>query len=331
MPLFSDELARWGPERLGWSGNVDLPSGRRDSGVAQETVVSLQESQAYCRQLARNHYENFPVGSCLLPRQLRQHFYNVYAYCRWADDLADEVVEARRSVELLGWWRNELSACYHGEARHPVFLALRQTIEEFQIPAEPFGDLISAFEQDQRVREYATFADLADYCRRSANPVGRLVLYLCRRNSSRNVQLADSVCTGLQLANFWQDVNRDFQLNRVYLPREDCERFGYGQADLEKRVTNSAFLNLMQFEVDRARSFLVAGLPLVPQLPGRLQVDIELFVRGGLKILDRIEGIGYRVWDVRPVLTKRDFAGLLLGTSIRASLRWLGWAETQCS
>ena len=286
-------------------------------------TVSLAEAQQYCRHLALGHYENFPVVSWLLPRSLHQDFYNVYAYCRWADDLGDEVHDERRSLELLGWWREELDGCYRGRATHPVFVALCPTIEKFGIPSEPFEVLLSAFEQDQRVKEYETFAQLRDYCRRSADPVGRLVLYLCGRFSEPNALRSDSICTGLQLANFWQDVARDFDIGRVYVPRESRRQFGYSDEDLRGRVTNEAWIELMRFEVDRARRFLLDGLPLVQQLPFRLQVDIELFARGGLRILDRIERIGYRVWQSRPVVTKFDFAGLLLSALGRAMVRLL--------
>jgi squalene synthase HpnC len=283
--------------------------------------VSLAEAQAYCRRLATSHYENFPLVSCLLPRALHQHFYNVYAYCRWSDDLADELGDPARSLELLDWWQGQLDACYAGRASHPVFIALADTIGEFQIPREPFADLLSAFKQDQHVQRYDTFDELRDYCRRSADPVGRLVLFLARQHTPQNVAWADSICTGLQLANFWQDVRRDQAIGRVYLPREDRLQFGYSDEELERRVTNPAFLSLMEFEVARAREFLLGGLPLIPHLPGRLQIDIELFARGGLRILERIEQIGYRVWDVRPVVTKRDFATLFLGCVARKMWR----------
>lgn len=305
MRSIVEELKRWGPER---------PAGES---------VSPADADRYCRSLARSHYENFPLVSWLLPRSLHQHFYNVYAYCRWADDLADEIPETERSLELLDWWSSQLDDCYTGTASHPVFIALRNTIEEFQIPLQPFADLISAFKQDRRVAEYATFDDLLDYCRRSANPVGRLVLYLCRVQTPENVADSDSICTGLQLANFWQDINRDLEIGRVYLPLEDCARFGYDIEDLRTRTTNEAFLNLMRFEVDRAREYLRNGLPLIDRLPGRLQVDIDLFAHGGLKILDEIEAIGFRVWDVRPVVRKRHAAGLLLKCLARAVRRRL--------
>lgn len=275
---------------------------------------SQLEAEAYCRKLATSHYENFSVVTWLLPRALHQPFYNVYAFCRWADDLGDEAGSPAKAVELLRWWRGELEACYEGKTRHPVFVALRPTIERFDIPITPFSDLISAFEQDQRVHDYDTFDELRDYCRRSADPVGRIVLRLCERATDENIAWSDSICTGLQLANFWQDVSRDFTIGRIYLPREDRERFGYDDKSLRARVTNDAFLALMKFEVDRARDWLIAGLPLIDQLPGRLRIDIDLFARGGLQILKEIERARYRVWDSRPVISKCGFAQLFVAS-----------------
>ncbi len=288
------ELAQWGP-------------------AATVAAPLRTDAEAYCRKLATTHYENFPLVSWLLPRGLHQHFYNVYAYCRWADDLGDEAGSKDRATELLAWWRNELEACYRGETRHPVFVALKPTIHQFAIPITPFRDLLSAFEQDQRVTEYDTFEQLRDYCRRSADPVGRVVLYLCGQFNEQNAEWSDSICTGLQLANFWQDVARDFSIGRIYLPREDCQRFGFARADFDRKTSTPQFIALMKFEVDRAREWLRSGLPLIEKLPGRLQVDIDLFAHGGLKILDRIEAIGYRVWETRPKVTKFDAVRLLIG------------------
>ena len=285
---------------------------------SQREPLQAGEAADYCRRLATSHYENFPLASWLLPKHLHQHFFNIYAYCRWADDLADEVLDANESLRLLGWWRSQLEACYRGDTSHPVFQALQPTIQEFDIPAEPFNDLINAFEQDQRFLEYETFDQLRAYCRGSADPVGRLVLHLCRQFNEQNAAWSDSICTGLQLANFWQDVARDADIHRVYLPREDREQFDYLDQHLADRVTNDAFLGLMRFQVDRAREWLTAGLPLVNQLPGRMQVDIDLFARGGLRILDRIEGVDYRVWDIRPVVTKWDAGRLFLSCALRA-------------
>jgi squalene synthase HpnC len=289
-----EHLARWGPE------------------APPSPIIPRAAAEEYCRRLALGHYENFPVVTWALPRSLRQHFYNVYAFCRWADDLGDEIGDPDRSLALLAWWRRELQACYADSPRHPVFVALLSTIRRFEIPQGPFADLISAFEQDQRVREYETFAQLHDYCRRSADPVGRIVLRLCECSRAETVAWSDSICTGLQLANFWQDVARDRDIGRTYLPREDRQRFCYTVGDLEARKTNDAFLSLMQFEVARARGFLEAGRPLVGAMPGRLQVDIDLFIRGGLQVLREIERIGYRVWERRPVVSKGRLAWMVM-------------------
>ncbi len=272
---------------------------------------SRAEAQGYCSWLARTHYENFTVASTLLPRRLIRHFHTIYAYCRWADDLADESGGGERALELLRWWREELLACYDGRPHHPVFVALRGTIRRFDIPPQPFLDLLSAFEQDQRVKRYDTFADLLDYCRRSADPVGRLVLYLCEAFDDKSAALSDHICTALQLANFWQDVDRDFTIGRVYLPREDRARFGYGEDDLAARRFTPAFAELMRFEVDRTREMFQRGLPLVERLPSEMRTDIELFAQGGLAILRKIEQQGYNVWARRPALAKWE-KGLLL-------------------
>jgi squalene synthase HpnC len=288
-----------------------------------QPVPSLAEAQQYCRQLARSHHENFPLVSFLLPKRLQQHFFNVYAYCRWADDLGDEIGDSQRALELLAWWREELQACYAGQCRHPVFVALEPTVRQFDIPLQPFDDLISAFEQDQSVCEYHSYAQLLDYCTRSANPVGRIVLHLCERFDEQNAEWSDSICSGLQLANFWQDVARDLDIGRIYLPAEDRDRFGVTRDDLLAKRTTDQFVELMEFEVGRARELLIAGLPLVARLPGRLQVDIELFARGGLRILDRVQSIGYRVLEQRPVVTKLDAFRLLVPCVGRAFLRKL--------
>ncbi|MEZ6066161.1 MAG: squalene synthase HpnC [Planctomycetaceae bacterium] len=284
---------------------------------------SLDDAHAYTRQLAIGHYENFPVVSWMLPRELRQHFYNVYAFCRWADDLGDEVSGSDKSLRLLSWWRNELERCYVGATTHPVYVALRPTIERFSIPIVPFNDLISAFEQDQRVAEYETFSQLQDYCRRSADPVGRIVLHLCECFNPQNVDWSDSICTGLQLANFWQDVARDHAIGRVYLPREDRERFGYTDESLSAHQANAAFHALMEFQVRRAREHLLAGLPLADAVPGRVKLDIELFIQGGLRILKRIEAIDYRVWETRPKVGKRDIVPMLGNVIWRRGTAWL--------
>ncbi len=291
---FAADLARFGPD-------------------ARHPPLSRADAQGYCARLARRHYENFSVASLFLPRHLHRHFHTVYAYCRWADDLADEAGGGARSLDLLRWWREELLRCYDATPRHPVLLALQPTIRRFRIPPAPFLDLLFAFEQDQLVKRYRTFEQLVGYCRYSANPVGRLVLYLCEAFDEERAALSDHVCTALQLANFWQDVARDFELGRVYLPEEDRRRFGYPDADLEQRRFTPAFVDLMRFEVDRARDLFYRGFPLVERLPEAIQPDVELFVRGGLAILGKIEKGKYNVWKRRPVLAKWEKALLMLG------------------
>jgi squalene synthase HpnC len=276
----------------------------RRFGPGTSTRVSRDEALAYCAGLTASHYENFSVVTWLTPRVHRPAFQSIYAFCRWSDDLGDEVGDARRSLELLSWWRGELSAMYRGEARHPVMVALAETVECHGIPVDPFEALILAFEQDQRVTEFLTYEQLLDYCTRSANPVGHLVLYVAGAFSPENARLADATCTALQLANFWQDVARDLAIGRIYLPREDRDRFGYPESDLRALRFTPAFAELLRFEVERARAMLLAGRPLVPRIPGALAVDVDLFSRGGSAILDRIEARGFDVLSSRPSLTR---------------------------
>jgi len=305
---FSRHLETWGPD-------------------SNQEPASRETAREYCRAVAVRHYENFAVVSRLLPKELHQHFYNVYAFCRWSDDLGDEVSENDRSLELLDWWRNELSKCYAGELWHPVYVALRETIQEFVIPIEPFENLISAFEQDQVKTEYESLAELKDYCRRSADPVGRIVLYLFRQATPQNFELSDHVCTGLQLANFWQDVARDYDIRRVYLPRHDREKFGFTDEMLGQKKSTPEFQELLKHEVGIARRFLKAGQPLVDRLPIEFQVDIDLFVRGGLCILDRIEKLSYRTWEKRPEVSKLDLLKIFFSAWNRKRKSRRGTAE----
>jgi squalene synthase HpnC len=290
MP-FLDDLERFGP----------------DSKVA----ITPAEAREYCARLTASHYENFSVVTWLTPRPLRPAFRSIYAFCRWSDDLGDEVGDPDRSRALLQWWRGELQAMYEGRVRHPVMMALADTVAEFAIPIAPFEALISAFEQDQVVDDYETYARLLDYCTRSANPVGHLVLYLARSYDEENARLSDATCTGLQLANFWQDVDRDLAIGRIYLPREDRERFGYSSDDLRARRFTPGFAALMEFEVRRARALLEAGRALVPRMPGALAIDVDLFSRGGLAILERIAAQGYDVLTSRPRLGRLAKLGLI--------------------
>jgi squalene synthase HpnC len=273
---------------------------------------SPEEARAFCRRLAHSHYENFLVGSIFLPAELRQHFYNIYAFCRMSDDLGDETGDAKLALRQLEAWEAELHACYKGTTKHVVLVALRDTIETFEIPIQPFLDLLHAFRLDQTKTRYRTYDELLDYCRYSANPVGRLVLYLGRYSDQERQEMADNTCTALQLANHWQDIHRDLvQLNRIYVPLEDMERFGYTENDLMARVCDTRFVDLMRLEIERTRLLFTEGLKLCSRVAPDLAFDIELFGRCGLEILRRIEGVGYDVFRRRPRLRKVDRLKLL--------------------
>ena len=282
---------------LGWNA---LPESYRIPASAP----SLAEAQAYCERLARTHYENFSVATWFLPKRLRQHFFNVYAYCRISDDLGDEVGNAQQSLELLDQWEAELNECYEGDPRHPVFVALRETVQQCGIPRHEFSDLLIAFRQDQTVTRFETFNDVLGYCRYSANPVGHLVLYLCGYSDQERQQLSDYTCTALQLANFWQDVYVDYGKGRIYLPLEDLRRFGVSGDQIAQRRATPQFIELMKFEVERAREWFAKGLPLVKMVSRELAIDIELFSRGGQEILNAIERQAFDVLRARPVISK---------------------------
>lgn len=269
-----------------------------------EHAPALAEAQQYCARLANSHYENFSVVTWFLPKRLHQHFYNVYAYCRISDDLGDEVGDKQQSLILLDQWEAELRKCYSGDPHHPVFVALRETVREFDIPQHEFSDLLQAFRQDQMVTRYPRFDDLLGYCRNSANPVGHLVLYLCGYRDAERQELSDYTCTALQLANFWQDIWADYAKGRIYLPLEDFAKFDFSESDLAQRRATPQFVAMMKFEVERAREWSYRGLPLVKKVDRRLALDLELFSQGGLAILDAIEQQGYDVLKSRPVISK---------------------------
>lgn len=266
---------------------------------------SIEEARVFCRNLARSHYENFFVASVLLPRRLRQHFYNLYAYCRIADDLADESEGSEEALRSLEYWENELHACYHGRSRQAVFLALHETISTFDIPKKPFVDLLKAFKLDQVKRRYRTYDELLDYCCYSANPVGRLVLYLGGYRDEDRQALSDRTCTALQLANHWQDIGQDLkQQNRIYLPFEDMDQFGYSETDLSLQICDGRFAGLMHLEIQRTRRLFQEGLPLRNLVNSDLAMEVELFGRCGMEILRRIEIAHYDVFRHRPTLGK---------------------------
>ena len=277
----------------------------------------VAEAERYTRRLATHHYENFNVVSWLLPRRLHQHFYNLYAYCRWADDLGDEISDPGKALALLNEWDQELRNCYAGEPSHPVFVALRETISALDIPIEPFSDLLVAFRQDQTVRRYETWNDVFAYCRYSANPVGRLVLYLCGYRDAERQRLSDATCTALQLANFWQDVTRDLEKGRIYIPLEALAAHGLAAEDIVQRRFDARYISLMKALVARTRQLFAEGMPLARSVDSALRVDIEMFGRGGLAVLDAIETIGYNTLQHRPSIRKSKQLRLLVRALIQ--------------
>jgi squalene synthase HpnC len=307
------------PAELGWSR---LPA----AYAIPSTAPTPSEAREYCARLARTHYENFSVASWFLPKRLRQHFFNVYAYCRISDDLGDEVGDTAASLELLDQWQRELDACYDGSPKHPVFVALAETVRQFDIPKHEFSDLLIAFRQDQIVTRFETFNDVLAYCRYSANPVGHLVLYLCGYRDAERQRLSDFTCTALQLANFWQDVTVDYAKGRIYLPLEDLRRFSVTEDDIARNQNTTTFRSMMKFEVERARDWFRQGLPLISSVDHELAIDLDLFSRGGLEILNAIEKQGYAVLGNRPAISKprklalvaRAAAGKLFGVGTAA-------------
>ena len=268
------------------------------------TAPTLDQAREYCARLARSHYENFSVASWFLPKRLRQHFFNVYAYCRISDDLGDEVGNSNASLVLLDQWQRELDACYEGLPKHPVFVALAETVRTFDIPKHEFSDLLTAFRQDQTITRFETFDHVLAYCHYSANPVGHLVLYLCGYRDADRQQLSDFTCTALQLANFWQDVSVDYAKDRIYLPLEDLRGFGVTEDDIAQKRNSPAFCQMMKFEVERARDWFRQGLPLIGKVDRELAVDLGLFSRGGLEILSAIEKQNFAVLGNRPAISK---------------------------
>ena len=281
----------------GWAA---LPASYRMPASAP----SLSEARAWCKRLAESHYENFHVASWFLPEALRPHFHSIYAYCRVSDDLGDEVGDKQVALALLDMWGSELDACYEGRARHPVFVALAETIRACSIPKEPFADLLTAFRQDQVVTRYQTMQDVLGYCRYSANPVGRLVLYVCGYSDEERFRLSDATCSALQLANFWQDVRVDYAKDRVYLPQDDMRRFGVSDETIAQGIATPEFRALLRHEVNYARSLFEQGLALIGMVGRDLALDLDLFSRGGLEILRAIERRDYDVLSARPTISK---------------------------
>jgi squalene synthase HpnC len=293
---------------LAEQGWASLPSSYR----MPDRTPTLAEAQQYCRELAESHYENFHVASWLLPKRLRPHFHSIYAYCRISDDLGDEVANQAQALALLNVWQEQLDACYRGEAKHPVFVALRETIRICDIPKEPFADLLTAFRQDQIVTRYASMGDVLGYCRYSANPVGRLVLYACGYRDGERFALSDETCSALQLANFWQDIREDFARGRIYLPQDAMAAAGVDEMMLANEQATPAFRALMREQVVYTQAMFARGAKLIGMVDRELAVDLDLFTRGGLEILRAIEARNYDVLSERPTISKPRKALLLL-------------------
>jgi squalene synthase HpnC len=293
---------------LAEQGWASLPASYR----IPDRVPTLGEAQQYCRELAESHYENFHVASWLLPKRLRPHFHSIYAYCRISDDLGDEVGNQAQALALLDVWQEQLDACYRGEAKHPVFVALRETIGICDIPKQPFADLLTAFRHDQTVTRYASMNSVLAYCRNSANPVGRLVLYACGYRDAERFALSDETCSALQLANFWQDVREDFARGRIYLPQDAMAAAGVDEAMIANGQATPAFRALMGDQIAYTLAMFARGAKLIGMVDRELAVDLDLFTRGGVEILRAIEERQYDVLSARPTISKPRKAMLLL-------------------
>lgn len=297
----------------------DLPAWRLVPASADRSLAS---AQAFCRFVAESHYENFSVVSRLVPRRLRQDFATVYAFARWSDDLADEAASPAEATRALADWRRDLEACFAGRPENQILVALADTAGRRGLTIEPFSDLLDAFEQDQWKTRFATRAELLDYCRRSADPVGRIVLGLEGCRDPKLLELSDAICTGLQLVNFWQDLKRDRLAGRVYLPAEDMRRHGVDEAMLDEHSASPALRSLVAEEVAWARGCFDRGAPLANLAPPALRPAIGMFIGGGRAIAGAIERHGYDTLARRPVVGKATKLAL-------AARAWLGLQATR--
>jgi len=299
------------------------------TNVEVKTIQSdVAEAFEYCQRLTESHYENFPVGSVLVPKRLRKHVYSIYAFARTADDFADEgyeTSEAQTSASFdesarlaaLDDWQQRLEKCFEDQADHPIFIALAATVKELDLPIKLFSDLLSAFKQDVVKRRYSDFNEVLDYCTRSANPVGRLILLLFGYRDEKLHQLSDYICTALQLANFWQDVSVDIRKDRIYLPLDEMEKFGVTAEDLRQSRFSQQYADLLKFQVDRTGEFFRIGRPLPEMVEGRLRYELRLTWFGGTRILELIEKLGFDTLNQRPKISTFDklllFARTLTG------------------
>lgn len=279
---------------------------------------TVARSYAYCESFARAHQESFPVASRFVPSELRPHVWALYAFARAADDFADEPVYEGARVEALDAWQVELDRCFHGEATHPVFIALQDTVEKRDLPLPPLDDLLAAFRLDMEVRRYATFRNLRGFTAKSAEPVGRLLLALFGYRDPALVRFADEISTALQLANFWQDVAADAARDHVYIPAEDLRHFGVTEAEVKALKPTPALRDLLRFQVARTRSLFERGRPLLGMLGKDLRLELTLIWLLGMAMLDNIEALGFDVFTHRPRIRRRDKAKVLA----RAAKQW---------
>jgi len=284
----------------------------------------INSSFKYCEEIAKDHYENFPVASFLLPKEKRRYIYSIYAFARAADDFADEpgIIGGReKRLSLIDEWNQKLRDCYNGKAYDPIFIALANTSRDCKIPIEPLENLLKAFMQDVIKTRYDTFADVLDYCQNSANPVGRLVLMVFGSHDEEQFIYSDKICTALQLTNFWQDIAVDLLKDRIYIPREDIKKYGYSYEKLIKKVYNHTYAELLKFEVNRTREIFNEGKELIniagkdPKLK-KLSKELKLTWLGGNKILDKIEEMDYNTLAKRPVISKLEKLKLFLFTRL---------------
>lgn len=282
---------------------------------ANNATPEVAAAFAWCREFARAHQENFSVVTWLLPREVRPHFHSLYSFCRITDDLGDEAEGDR--LQQLNDWEAELRGCYSGERTQPLFVALGATIDQFEIPPDPFLRLIEANRMDQRITRFAAYDDLLHYCSYSAAPVGRMVLYVLGYRDERRQLLSDSTCVGLQLANFLQDVTLDWEKGRVYLPQADLDRFGVSERDIAERRFSLGFSELMRYEVHRARELFNRGRELEDMIDKRARLDVRLFRLGGEATLDAIADAGYDVLKRRPSISKARKAWMALSNGVR--------------
>jgi len=285
-----------------------------DVRTARKIWTAPQAFQ-FCERLTYDHYENFPVASLFIPKDKRRYICAIYSFARISDDFADEpgLTPAER-IESLNEWEEQLVDCYRGHAQHPVFVALRETVDRFDIPIELFHHLLHAFRMDVTTHRYETFEDVLEYCEHSANPIGRLMLLLFNYRSEATMLQADLICTALQLTNFWQDVSIDLQKDRVYIPLDDIREFGYTEEELFDRKATQVFKDLMCYQIDRTRQLFNEGRPLLQEMGKDLAMELKMTWNGGVRILKKIEQLDYDVLHHRPRLALVDKASLVLSS-----------------